>query len=74
LSFVLWETRDGARCEPLTVRDAVSRYVLRIQLMVRTRGEDVRPVFEELFERYGLPKAIQSDNGSPLLRRARLVG
>ncbi len=60
-----WQTRDGARCEPLTVRDAVSRYVLRIQLMIRTRGEDVRPVFEDLFERYGLPKAIQSDNGSP---------
>jgi putative transposase len=60
-----WFTRDGARCEPLTVRDAVSRYILRLQLMTRTRGVDVRPVFEDLFQRYGLPKAIQSDNGSP---------
>jgi putative transposase len=60
-----WRTKDGDRCEPLTVRDAVSRYVLAVRLMTRTRGEDVRPVFEELFDRYGLPAAIQSDNGSP---------
>lgn len=33
--------------------------------MTSPRGYDVRCVFEELFERYGLPKAIQSDNGSP---------
>jgi putative transposase len=60
-----WRTRDGTRCDPLTVRDAVSRYVLRLQLMTRTRGVDVRPVFEDLFQRYGVPKAIQSDNGPP---------
>lgn len=60
-----WLTKNGARCEPLTVRDAHSRYLLALRLMMRIRGEDVRPVFEEIFSRYGLPKAIQSDNGSP---------
>jgi transposase InsO family protein len=60
-----WRTRDGARCEPLTVRDAVSRYVLEMRAMPRTRTEDVRPVFEEPFDRYGLPTAIHSDNGPP---------
>jgi putative transposase len=60
-----WLTTNGSRCEPLTVRDAYSRYVLGLRLMMRIRGEDVRPVFEEMFDRHGLPKAIQSDNGSP---------
>jgi transposase InsO family protein len=60
-----WRTLDGARCEPLTVRDAVSRYVLAMRAMPSTRTVDVRAAFEELFERFGLPKAIHSDNGPP---------
>ena len=42
--------------------------------MTRTRGEDVRPVFEELFDRYGLPAAIQTDNGSPFASTRALGG
>lgn len=60
-----WRTSDGERCEPLTVRDAFSRYVLAIQLLERTTVKAVRPAFEKLFERHGVPKAIQCDNGSP---------
>ena len=60
-----WRTLDGERHDPLTIRDAQSRFVLAMRLLERTRTEDVRPVFEELFKRYGLPKAIQSDNGPP---------
>lgn len=60
-----WRTLDGQRHDPLTVRDAYSRFVLAMRLMDRTRTDDVRPVFEELFKRYGVPKAIQSDNGPP---------
>lgn len=60
-----WRTKDGDKCEPLTVRDAHSRFVLALMLMERTRTEEVRPVFEQLFKRYGLPIAIQSDNGPP---------
>jgi hypothetical protein len=33
--------------------------------MKRSRSKDVRRVFEELFERYGLPRVIRSDNGGP---------
>jgi putative transposase len=69
-----WKTKDGAKCEPLTVRDAVSRYVLSVKLMTRTRAEDVRPVFEDLFARFGLPKAIQSDNGAPFASTCALGG
>ena len=69
-----WRTKDGAKCEPLTVRDAFSRFVLSVRLMTRTRAEDVRPVFEELFARYGLPKSIQSDNGPPFATMHGLGG
>lgn len=59
-----WLCGDG-RCEPLTVRDAFSRFVLDIRVLTTTRGEAVRRVFEELFSRYGLPRTILTDNGSP---------
>jgi putative transposase len=60
-----WRAQDGERCEPLTVRDAHSRYVLRATLLGSTATVAVRPEFQRLFERHGLPKAILSDNGSP---------
>ena len=60
-----WRTGDGKRCEPLTVRDLYSRYILCLRPMKRSRSKDVRRVFEELFEHYGLPKVIRSDNGGP---------
>ncbi len=59
-----WRTLDNMRCEPLTVRDAFSRFVFVARPMSPKRVE-VKAVFEELFCRYGLPVAIQSDNGSP---------
>jgi transposase InsO family protein len=60
-----WNTRDRSRCEPLTVRDAFSRFVLCVHLVEGTATEHVRPAFERLFEQHGLPKAIRVDNGSP---------
>ena len=60
-----WRTADGVRAEPLTIRDAHSRFVLVAELMETTKGSAVREVFEKLFERRGLPRAILVDNGSP---------
>jgi putative transposase len=61
-----WRTKDGRRCEPLTVSDAWSRYLLRcVGLREGTAGELVRPHFELLFREHGLPEAIRSDNGAP---------
>lgn len=60
-----WNASDGARCEPLTVRDAASRFVLCARLMSDTSGEAVQAVFEQLFADHGLPRAIQVDNGPP---------
>lgn len=60
-----WRTRDGQRCEPLTIRDLFSRYILCLRPMKRRRIETVKQVFTEVFKRYGLPAVIRSDNGSP---------
>jgi transposase InsO family protein len=60
-----WRTRDGQRCEPLTIRDLCSRYILCLRPMAWRSTEAVRQAFTEVFRRYGLPDIIRSDNGSP---------
>lgn len=62
-----WRTRDGQRCEPLTVRDAFSRCVLALRVLKSPSMTDVRRVFEALFRKYGVPEAIQCDNGVPFV-------
>jgi transposase InsO family protein len=61
-----WRVLDGTRCEPLTVRDAHSRFVLAM-VACRTTVQAVRAIFEQLFRRHGVPKAIQCDNGAPFI-------
>jgi transposase InsO family protein len=58
-------TGDGKRCEPLTVTDAHSRYLLRCQALPRTDTDHVWPVLEAAFREFGLPRNMRSDNGSP---------
>lgn len=60
-----FRTGDGRRCEPLTVMDASSRYLLALAATGSTADEEAWPVFEQLFEEHGLPDRIRSDNGSP---------
>ena len=62
-----WLARNGERCEPLTVRDAFSRFVVAVQVVAGTNTIDARTIFERLFRRYGVPKAIQCDNGCPFI-------
>ena len=60
-----WKAGNGQVCEPLTVRDAYSRYVLAAKLVSnKTRGT-VKRVLQRLFNEHGVPLAIQCDNGSP---------
>jgi transposase InsO family protein len=65
VDFKGWWRNGDKRCEPLTVRDEYSRYVLEVRAVEDARSETVRKSFEQLFERQGLPQAIRSDNGSP---------
>ena len=62
-------TGDGHRCEPLTITDAYSRYLLRCQALVRTDTEHVWPVLDAAFREFGLPNYLRSDNGSPFASR-----
>ena len=59
-------TGDGRRCDPLTMSDAYSRYLLCCQALGRSTGWlTVQPLFEAVFREYGLPVAIRNDNGPP---------
>jgi putative transposase len=69
-----WGWGEGGRCEPLTIRDEFSRYVLELRAMDNARTQSVREAFERVFERYGLPEAIRSDNGSPFASVQALHG
>src|SRR5437879_3336685 len=65
VDFKGWWRNGDKRCEPLTVRDEYSRYLLEVRAVEEARSETVRKSFERIFERHGLPEAIRSDNGSP---------
>ena len=60
-----WRIRPNRRCEPLTVRDDFSRYILAISAMGSTSHQAVRTEFERVFTQYGMPGVIRSDNGTP---------
>ncbi len=65
-------TGDGQRCDPLTVMDASTRYLIRCNRVPRTDFASVKPVLEAAFREYGLPQAIRSDNGPPFATCAPL--
>jgi putative transposase len=65
VDFKGWfNTGDGARCNPLTVTDAFSRYLLCCAITTPDH-DGCRHHFERLFRDYGLPWVIRSDNGPP---------
>jgi len=74
VDFKGWWRKAEQRCEPLTVRDEYSRYLLEVRAVEDARSETVRKSFERIFERHGLPEAIRSDNGSPFASRQGVLG
>jgi len=69
-----WHDASGKRCEPLTVRDEHSRYILASQRLENARTETVWESMEPLFERHGVPAAIRSDNGAPFASVRGVLG
>jgi transposase InsO family protein len=65
-----FKTRDGVYCYPLTVSDGFSRYLLGCQGLRSPCEELSRPVLTRLFEEFGLPWIIRTDNGSPFASTA----
>jgi len=56
---------DGTRCDPLTLSDHFSRYLLRCQVVANLEQKYARALLEGAFREYGMPAAIRTDNGSP---------
>jgi transposase InsO family protein len=71
IDFKGWfRTGDGGRCEPLSLSDLSSRYVLRLQALAGIDGEQVWPILETAFFEFGLPRVVRSDNGVPFASTA----
>ena len=65
-----FRTGDGQRCDPLTITDAWSRFLIRCQIVPTTNLEETQAVFQAAFREYGLPERIRTDNGVPFATRA----
>jgi transposase InsO family protein len=59
-----FRTARGERCDPLTISDAHSRFLIECRIVAPTT-EGVLPCFEQAFRTYGLPRALRTDNGPP---------
>jgi putative transposase len=66
IDFKGWfKTKDSIKCEPLTITDAYSRYILYCSKLPMTTGDHVWDVLQKVFEKYGLPTYLRHDNGPP---------
>ena len=69
-----FRTLDGVRCEPLTVTDNFSRYLLVAYAVPQPTFAEIKPLFINAFREHGLPLALRTDNGSPFASRHALAG
>lgn len=73
VDFKGWfRTGEGRRCEPLTVRDVHSRFILALVLLPNQSEAAVRQALGAVFRRYGLPKALRVDHGAPFAGKGAL--
>jgi transposase InsO family protein len=52
-------------CQPLTIADSKTRFLVAIQALERATIEASKPIFDKAFHEWGLPEYIHTDNGSP---------
>ena len=57
--------KNNNYCFSLTLTDAVSRFIISCEALSGTAEDPCFPIFEEIFQEYGLPDAMRSDNGGP---------
>ena len=58
-------TGEGQHCNPLTVTDLHSRFILKIYVLEEAWTSFAKAAFRALFRRQGLPEIIRVDNGAP---------
>lgn len=61
-------------CYPLTITDFSTRYLLACDGLTTTKEEYAFTVFQRVFEEFGLPEAIRTDNGVPFSSPNSLFG
>lgn len=52
-------------CNPLTIADSCSRYLFAAKGLHKADTKSSKPVFIDVFRRYGLPEQMHTDNGAP---------
>lgn len=66
VDFKGWfNTQDGERCDPLTVSDLHSRFLLKAEALPQATTRWTMRAFRNMFREYGLPEIIRVDNGAP---------
>jgi transposase InsO family protein len=61
---------DRKRCYPLTIMDQDSRFLLACEALKSPSLDLTKKMFERVFQTYGLPDAIRTDNGEPFASTA----
>lgn len=61
---------SGLRCHPLTIVDGYSRFLLACHALAHPTHIASQPVFTRVFQEYGLPSRIRTDNGAPFATTA----
>ncbi len=62
--------KNGEYCFPLTVSDLSSRFVLGVDAHNTISFEKTQAHFKALFQEFGLPNRIRTDNGTPFASNA----
>ncbi len=60
-----WRSFAGQRCEPFTLRDEFSRFILSVKDLEDKSTSAVRKELVFVFKKYGLPNIFRFDNGQP---------
>jgi putative transposase len=58
-------TKSGEKCEPFTLTDGFSRYLLKCTHLKAKSADCIWTILQEAFQEYGLPNRIRTDNGPP---------
>ena len=69
-----FKLRNGEYCYPLTVTDSCSRAILGCFALPGPLMQPTRTHMNGLFQKYGLPNVIHSDNGNPFASVKSLHG
>lgn len=66
--------RGSARCEPLSILDDHSRFVVGLHATRTSKLEPIQEAFRKTFEIYGIPDEMLMDHGVPWWGTANIIG